>query len=428
MSQTCDDVESALGARIAAVARYAYERSPFYRAHFDAAGVRPEALRTVADIQRLPLTTKQDVAEQGARMWCVPQTEVLDVVTTSGTTGTPLLYPLTAGDIRRLGRSEQLSFECAGITSRDTVLLAVTMDRCFMAGLAYFEGLKAIGATTVRVGSGSPAMLLSLMHRMSATAIVSVPSFLKRVAQYAVQQGMDLTGSTVRNLVCIGEPIREADFTLTPLGRAVSDAWHAQLFSTYAATELASSLCECPAGRGGHMCPEVHYVEVLDEAGRHVRAGQVGEIVTTTLGVEAMPLLRYRTGDCSFLMEDACPCGRRTPRIGPILHRKHQMLKLKGTTVYPSVVQKALDGVAHVRDYVMVVTCSSPLSDELEIILNVDDHASLDLIRERLRGEMKVLPTLRQGTLAEIERLRDSQNYRKKRTFVDRRPGTRHDG
>ncbi len=359
-------------------------------------------------------------------MWCVPQAEVVDIVTTSGTTGLPLPYPLTANDIARLGRSERFSFQLAGLTRNDTVLLAVTLDRCFMAGLAYFEGLKALGATAVRVGSGSPAMLLSLMRQLSATAIISVPSFLKRVAEYASGQGLELNHSTVKKLICIGEPLREADFQLTPLGRMIHDAWGARLYSTYAATELASSLCECDAGRGGHLCPEAHYVEILDDLGQPVAPGQVGEIVITTFGVEALPLLRYRTGDCSFLIEEPCTCGLATPRLGPILFRKNQMLKIKGVKLFPSAIQKTLDGFGGLRDYVLVATSSSPLSDELEILLEADEAINLDLLRERLRGDLKVLPTIRLGTAQEIEAVRDTQNYRKKRLFIDRRSGPAH--
>ncbi len=421
MSQ--DDATAELDAAVARLARYVYRRSSFYRARFDEAGLRSSDVATVEDLCRVPPTTKKDVAEHGPSMWCAPREDIVDIVTTSGTTGAPILFPLTNSDIRRLGRSEEASFRCVGLTSSDTVLLAVTLDRCFMAGLAYFEGLRALGATAARVGSASPAMLLSMMRRLSATAIVSVPSFLKRVADYAAGQGIALAGSSVSKLVCIGEPVREADFSLSPLGAAIGRAWGAQLFSTYAATELASSLCECPLGRGGHVFPEAHHVEILDDAGRPVPPGQVGEIVVTTLGVEAMPLLRYRTGDCSFLLTEPCACGRRTPRIGPILHRKHQMLKLKGATVYPSVIQKTLDGVAGVRDYVMVASASSPLCDELEIIVDVEDRGGLEMIRERLRGEIKVLPALRVGSPGEIESLRDSQNYRKKRVFIDRRQG-----
>jgi phenylacetate-CoA ligase len=375
----------------------------------------------VADFRRVPTTTRQELAGLGREMWCVPAAEVVDVVTTSGTSGVPLVYPMTRHDLARLGRAERFCFEHAGLTSEDIVLLAVTLDRCFMAGMAYFEGLRALGAAAVRVGSGSPAMLLGLMERLGATAVISVPSFLRRVADYATGQGIDLRQSTVKKLICIGEPVREQDFELNPLGRMVREAWGGRIYSTYASTELASSLCECEHGRGGHVNPAVHHVEVLDEAGEPVAPGQVGEIVVTTLGVEALPVLRYRTGDCAFLLEEPCGCGLATPRIGPIVSRKDQMLKIKGVKVFPAAVQRTLDGISGLRDYVLVATSSAPLSDELEIVLEADGRVDLGEVRERLRGDLKVVPAVRLGTAAEIEAVRNAPHYRKRRVFVDRR-------
>ena len=187
----------------------------------------------------------------------------------------------------------------------DVAVLGITIDKCFMAGLAYFEGLRRMGVTAVRVGAGSPAMLLSMVERLRATAIVSVPSFLKRVAAYAKQQGLDPAESSVRKLVCIGEPVRDADGKLSPLGADIATAWNAQVFSTYGITELASSLCECVAGRGGHLHPELLHIEIVDDAGHALARRAVGQLVATTIGVEAMPVIRFATpGDMTFMTHE----------------------------------------------------------------------------------------------------------------------------
>lgn len=408
---------------VARTAAYAFANSPFYRERFEAAGLQPRDVASARDLLRLPPTSKHDVAVQGERLWCVPRRRVVDVVTTSGTTGLPTLYPMTEADIRRLGRNECLSFRCAGITADDTVLIAVTLDKCFMAGLAYFEGLRQIGAASVRVGSGSPGMLLGLAERLGATAAVSVPSFLGRIASHAAERGFDLACLPVRKLICIGEPLRDASFRLTPAAEALSRAWGATLYSTYAATELATSFCECDAGRGGHLLPELLHVEILDEAGQGVPDGQVGEVVATTIGIEGLPLLRFRTGDLAFLERERCACGRWTPRLSPILGRKHQMMKLKGTTVFPAAVQRALAGVEEIADYVMIVTSSAPLADELEVVAAVrgGGAAAAQRIRDALRGELKVTPSVRIAPIEEIVRLQGPETYRKKRLFIDRR-------
>lgn len=410
---------------VAAAVRYAYAHSPFYRQRFDSEGVRPSRVKNARDLERIAPTTKADLSREGERFWCVPRERVVDIVTTSGTTGVPVVHPMTEADIARLGYNEALSFTCAGITRDDTAILAVTMDKCFIAGLAYYEGLRRIGAATVRVGSGSPLMLLGMLERLGATAVVSVPSFLRRVADYADERGIDLARLTVRKLVCIGEPVRTADFRLNALGSRIATAWGARIYSTYAATEFAASFCECEAGCGGHLHPELLHVEVLDDDGRPVPDGEVGEVVITTFGVEALPLIRFRTGDCTFITRERCECGRWSPRLGPIAGRRNQMMKVKGTTIYPAGAQNVLDAMEQVVDYVMIATSSATLSDELEVVIAVKGDAleAASAVRESLQGALRVTPSVRVATPEEIAGIQQADSYRKKRVFVDRRAG-----
>lgn len=412
-------IVSILDAGVAATVAHARQRSPFYRQKL--ADYPP--VRSVADLQRLPLTTKKEVSQFNDQFFAADPHSFVDLCTTSGTTGLPTLYPLTQADVDRLAFNEYLCFRQAGLTENDVVLLAVTIDKCFMAGLAYLLGLQKLGATPIRVGAGSPAMLLSMMERMKATAIVSVPSFLKRVAGYAKQQGIDAAGSTVRKLICIGEPVRNVDFSLTALGSDIARAWDAQVHSTYGITELACSLCECEAGAGGHLLPQLLHIEIIDDNGQPVPDGQTGQLVATTIGVEAMPMVRFATGDVTFMTRERCKCGRNTPRIGPILGRRDQAMKLKGTTVYPAAVQRVLHSIEQVQDYLMIATAPTPLSDELEVVIAWRGDASHahELIRERLQGELKVAPTVRLATPAEIQSMGQSKELRKQRVFIDNR-------
>jgi len=207
------------------------------------------------------------------------------------------------------------------------------------------------------------------------------------------------------------------------LGSHIARAFSANVYSTYGITELACSMCECEAGRGGHVNPQFVHAEILDETGSPVPDETPGQLVATTLGVTAMPLVRFATGDITFLTREPCPCGRTTPRIGPILGRKDQAMKLKGTTVYPAAVQRSLQSIDQVIDYVMIATAPTPLSDELEVVVAVRGDASeaRELIREKLRGDLKICPTLRIAPLAEITALGHSTELRKQRVFLDRR-------
>jgi len=413
------EIDSLLDQGVAATVAYVRANSPFYRRKFASA----PTIRTTADLQALPLTTKKEISQFNEEFWCVPRDQFIDISTTSGTTGIPTLYPLTQSDLDRLSHNEYLCFRQAGLSPGDVVILAVTIDKCFMAGLAYFEGLRRLGVTAVRVGAGSPAMLLRMMERLKPTAIVSVPSFLKRVATYASQQGIDPARSTLRKLICIGEPVRDSNWHLTSLGSQIACAWNAQIFSTYGITELACSLCECDAGTGGHLLPQLLHIEIVDDAGNPVPDGHEGQLVATSIGVAAMPLVRFATGDVTFMTHERCVCGRWTPRIGPILGRKDQAMKIKGTTVYPAAVQRALQGIDQIAGYVMIATAPTPLSDELEVVIALRGelpHAQ-ETILEKLRGELKVSPTLRIASLQEIRILGDSTELRKQRVFVDRR-------
>lgn len=420
------------GARIAAIqetawaATYAYSfaHSPFYREHFRRAGLSPETPPPLAGLGDIPTVDKTTLSEQAESFHCVPREKVIDIVSTSGTTGKPLLTMLTEPDLQRLAYNEYLSFRCAGLTASDTVLLAVTLDRCFIAGMAYFLGLRMLGCSTVRVGPATPVMHAEMIQRLGATAVVGVPSFLCLLAEKTAELGFDLAKAGVRKAVCIGEPVRRGDLTLNQAGARIEERWNAKVFSTYASTEIATSLCECDQGRGGHLHPELLFLEVLDDQGRSVPDGEVGELVATTFGVEAMPLIRYRTGDCAAIHREPCACGRRTLRVGPIVGRKSQKLKIKGTTVFPSALKLVLDSAEAVAAYVIIARREADLCDSVEVRVTCtrDPERTVAALREHFQGEAKVAPRITLAPAAEIEAMQMPEGARKRRYFVDERP------
>ncbi len=392
--------------------RHAKKHSPFYRELY-------RGLKGVPPLASLPTVDKQMLSARNEDFLCVPRKAIAEIVTTSGTTGQPLVWMLTAADVHRLAVNEKLSFECAGVTPRDTVLVAVALDRCFIAGLAYWQGLHELGCTVVRVGVSSALLVLEMIERLRPTAIVAVPSFLRVIAEKARATGFPLKKSTVKKIVCIGEPIRDAALTLNASGRAIEAAWNARAFSTYGVTELANSLCECSAGAGGHLHEEQLHLEILDDAGRPLPEGEVGEVVATTFGVEAMPLIRYRTGDCAALYSKPCRCGRKTPRLGPIIGRKHQKLKFKGTSLFPSALQTVLETARGVESFVVIARADDELCDSIEILYH--GNAPGAGLREAIQARTKITPQIRRVAAARIETLQLPPNARKRRTFVDLR-------
>jgi phenylacetate-CoA ligase len=403
--------------------RYVRDRSPFYREHFVRAGISPGQPVPLEALGRIPPIEKQTLSERTAEFLCVPEDRVVDIVTTSGSTGQPLVWKLTEADLERLATNELLSFDCAGLKNSDCVLLAVTLDRCFIAGMAYFLGLRKLGCAVARVGPSAPAMHLDLIRRLRPTAIVGVPSFLNLLAEKGREAGIDLRGAGIRKLVCIGEPVRDAALALNRAGKSLTEHWGAEVYSTYGITELAASACECSAGQGGHLHPELLYVECLGEDGKSTPDGEVGEITATTFGVEGMPLIRYRTGDYAAIFGARCKCGRSTPRLGPVVGRRSQKLKLRGTTVFPSTLQAVLDACPAVVSYVILADRDSLGSDTVEVRVACaeDSRTIFRELREHFQGKAKVVPQLLEATPEVIEAFQLPEGARKRRYFVDLR-------
>lgn len=368
--------------------------SPYYRRLFKEAGVKPGRIG-LDTLGELPVTTKTDLARHNVDFLAVPPATVVDIVLSSGTTGKPVQVMYTNRDLERLAYNEEISFASCGMGADDVVLLTCTIDRCFVAGLAYFMGVRAVGAAAVRNGHGTLASHMEIIKSLRPTVLVGVPSFLRKLALHLEEQGLKATETSVRRLICIGEPVRGPGMVELKLGHDLRTLWNAAVHSTYASSECITSFCECTAQQGGHLHPDLAVIELLDDQNRPVPPGTPGEVVLTPLGIEGMPLIRFKTGDVSMLIDEPCRCGRRTPRLGPILGRKQQMMKVRGTSLYPQAVFAALDEIPQVGEYYLEITSDSDLSDTL--VVHLGAHAALpspDWIREQLQARLRVTPVI----------------------------------
>ena len=402
--------------------RYCTAHSPFYRQMFDRLGIAPEDVQRVADLVKLPFTEKSHLESRHGDFLAIPQEEVADLCLTSGTTGKSVAMLQGHADLERLAYNEELSFRGVGITRDDRVLVAVAIDRCFMAGLAYYLGLTRIGATVIRGGSSSAGLVIELIKGCRPSAIIGVPSLLLAVSQRLQQEGIDPAALGVTRLICIGEPIRSTDFTLSPLGERLFQGWRCQIFGTYASTEMATSFTDCAAGLGGHLHPDLIAVEIVDESGAPVPDGTPGEVVATPLGTSAMPLIRFRTGDIAARYSDPCPCGRTAPRLGPVIGRKSQMLKCRGTTVYPPAIASVLQGMPEVRGFYIEVESEFALSDRIRVVVGSGaPGVSASLIAERIAAAIRVRPEVVVVSPEEVLRVTVQEDKRKPVLFFDRR-------
>ena len=401
---------------------YLAGNSPFYGRMFADHGVKPEDILNAADLAKLPFTSKADLENHHEEFLAVTEEEIVDLCLTSGTTGKPVAMLQSVSDLERLACNEELSFRAAGISCKDRVLIAVASDRCFMAGLAYFLGLSRIKATVLRGGSGSASFTTELIRSFRPTAIVGVPSLLLNVAEKLQEEGITPAELGVTRIVCIGEPVRSQEFDLSPLGKRLHELWQAQIFGTYASTEMATSFTDCSEVMGGHLHPELMVLEIVDESGAPVQPGVFGEVVATPLGVTGMPLLRFKTGDIAKLHVDACSCGRNTPRLGPVIGRKSQMLKYRGTTVYPPAIFSVLQDIRGVRGYYIEVESEFALSDRIRVVAGSSDPSlTASCIAEKIAATIRVKPEVLIVSPEEILKVTIRDDKRKPVTFFDHR-------
>ncbi|MBF0387201.1 MAG: AMP-binding protein [Candidatus Omnitrophica bacterium] len=397
---------------------YCQAASPFYRKFFKKHGVVPQEV-TLDNFVNIPLTDKRSLERSNMDFIAVPQERISDIVLSSGTTGDPTQIVYTQRDLDRLAYNEQQSMVSCGMTAADRVLLTCTIDRCFVAGLAYYLGAKKIGAACIRNGLNSLESHAGIIKLMTPSVVVGVPSFLRKLGAYVKHKKIPV--GSVKKLVCIGEPLRDKDMKALIGTQDLEALWGAKAFSTYSSSEMVTSFCECECQNGGHLHPELAVAEIVDERGRRVSAGVVGELVVTPLGIEGMPLVRFRTGDITFMFEESCPCGRLSPRLGPILGRMKQMLKIKGTTVYPLAVFSALDELREVSDYFITVFSSDALSDRLMVTVSLRQSCSVARISEALTARLRVAPEVVVASEEDVRRVVYNPSLRKPVRFFDRR-------
>lgn len=402
---------------------YLFEKSPYYQRLFKENNIVPSDIQTLDDLYKLPLIDKDDLQLHNNDFICVNKRQIIDYVTTSGTIGAPVTFALTDHDLERLAYNEATSFASAGITEEDILILTTTIDRRFMAGLAYFLGARKLGAGIVRVGSGLPALQWDTIERVSPTALIAVPSFIFKLIEYAKKNGIDYQNSSIKKAICIGESLRNPDFSLNTLGQKITELWDIELYSTYASTEMSTAFTECEYGRGGHHHPELIIVEVLDENNQAVPEGEAGEVVISTLGMEAMPLLRFKTGDICQWHQDNCACGRTTLRLGPVIGRKKQMIKYKGTSLYPPALYDLLNKFEEIIGFVIEVFTNDIGTDEI-IIKACSKETSAAFkkrIRDHFRAKLRVAPEVEFTDIETINKLRFPEMSRKPVLFFDYR-------
>jgi phenylacetate-CoA ligase len=402
---------------------YLQANSPFYREVFSVNEIDISEIHAGRDLEKIPVTTKDDIQGRNWDFLCVPRNRIAEYCTTSGTMGMPVTLALTNEDLDRLAENEFRSFRAAGAGPDDVFQFMLSLDRQFMAGIAYYLGVRKTGAGLVRVGPGNAHMQLDAIRRFNPTILIAVPSFLVTVIKAATEAGFDLASSSVKKVICIGENIRNEDFTLNALGARIRKDWKVELYSTYASTEMQTAFTECSYGRGGHHLEDLLIYEIVDENNRQLEPGNAGELVITTLGVKGMPLLRYKTGDICVEYTETCSCGNKSARLSPILGRKQQMIKYNGTTLFPQNIFNVLNTLPEIEDYVVLLSGTEFGTDDLKILVasEKEEGPTKKKLSKLLQSSLRISPSLDFTSVKEIQQIQLQEGKRKLPRFIDKR-------
>lgn len=357
--------------------KYAYAESKFYRQMFMNLNIAPNDIKTLEDLQRIPITTKDDLRERNWDFITVSRDDWVDCFATSGTTGKPIYLPCTKEDLRRIASLTAKSFQIAGVKKEDIIQFTLPMGiAMWIAGLGFWLGNFVNETCTLRMGPGSIDAQIQNMLLLKPTILLGTPSFLINLGT-AARKSKHFSEIKPRLLLITAENILTRDLKRNLLGRRLIESWDGiSVYSGFGSNEMQGVGFECEAKQGHHMPAEDILFEIVEpKTYKPLKDGEEGILVITHLGVKGLPLIRYAHGDITFKISERCKCGRTTARIGPILGRIDQQLKIKGVNLYPSAVEEVILGIPEVKQYYLEAYTDENLMDRLRIYFSSAESA-----------------------------------------------------
>ena len=395
-----DELRRLQSARLAEVANRAYDNVSFYRELFNENGVEVSRLESIEDLAKLPFTYKRDLRDQYPfGMFAVPMREIIRIHASSGTTGKPTTVGYTRKDIAVWAECMARTLTGAG-TSKDDVVQNAYGYGLFTGGLGAHYGSELIGAAVVPISGGNTKKQLMLLQDYESNVLCSTPSFALYIADVAAETGVDLPSLPLRVGVFGAEPWSEE------MRREIEAKLNIKALDIYGLSEITGPgvSFECLEGQSGlHVNEDHFYPEIIDpDTGEVLPAGEQGELVITTLSKEGIPLIRYRTGDISRLIEEPCACGRTTVRMARVSGRSDDMLIIRGVNVFPTQVESVLLMEKLVEPHYRLVVDRKGSMDQLEVQVEISPRvykeakeAVLSLDEEEVIHEYHVLVELR---------------------------------
>ena len=379
--------------RLQAKVREVYEKVPFYHRVFKEREVSPDDIRTLADITKLPFTTKVDFRDNYPYgLMAVPMQQVVRIHSSSGTTGKPTIAPYTQGDIDTWSEIMARMLASAGVT-KDDVLQNAYGYGLFTGGLGFHYGAERLGASVIPTSGGNTKRQILLLQDLGATVITCTPSYALILDETAKDMGVDLRDTKLRLGMLGAEPWSDQ------MRDDIEERLGILAINIYGLTEIIGPgvSVECPHKCGMHIAEDHFMVEIIDpQTGEQLPYGEEGELVITTLTKEAQPVIRFRTRDIISLNPEPCECGRTLVRMSRVTGRSDDMLIVRGVNVFPSQIESVLLDVEGVEPHYMIVVDRQHVfkTDELEIWVEVsedvfsDEMQKMENLEKRLRSEM----------------------------------------
>ena len=406
--------------RLQVVVTRAYEHVQLFRQRLDERGLRPEHIRTLADIAKLPFSLKSDLRDNYPfGLFASPMSDVVRLHASSGTTGKPIVVAYTAGDLDVWKSVIVRSLAAAGVRRGDIIQNCYGYG-LFTGGLGLHYGAEGMGATVIPMSGGNTDRQIMVMKDFGVTVVCSTPSYFLHLADEAQKQGVDLHALPVRVGIFGAEPWTDG------MRQRIQSLANIRAQDIYGLSEIIGPgvAMECTRQCGLHLFEDHFYPEIIDpETGAVLPDGATGELVLTTLSKEAMPMIRYRTRDLSRLVAEPCACGRTLRRLQRISARSDDMLIIRGVNLYPSQIETALMSVeAALPHYQIVLTREADL-DQIEVQVEItaanftDEVKSLERLQKRVADAIEHVTGLRARVrLVEPNTLKRSEGKAKRVT------------
>lgn len=373
--------------RLRSTVERCYNNVPHYRRKLDAAGVKPEDIKTLADIRRIPFTEKDDLRENYPyKLFASPMKDVVRIHASSGTTGKPTVVGYTKADLDMWAECVARLACAAGATDEDIAQITFGYT-LFTGAFGLHYGLEKAGATIIPISGGNTERQLAIMQDFGTTILVGTPSYALYLAETAKKLGIDTGKLPLRLGMFGGEGHTEE------MRREIEKAWGILATENYGLSEIigpgVSGECHCQCGM--HINEDHFYCEIVDrDTMEPVPDGQPGEMVITSLSKEALPILRYRTKDITWLMTDKCECGRTSARMAKVQGRTDDMLIIRGVNVFPSQIESILLGIDDIGPHYEIIVRKEGYMDRIEVLVEVIDAALLDKFSALERLEKKI--------------------------------------